>query len=125
MSRQADEFEVTLHTAATALATPTTGVALHEDCFHGSSSPRGWILSIDFSTTATLTDGKLCRKHGAAMRVIAVLNDGNVISGESGLGFEQLLQDIGGDPADLYAVKGTISTGNVTIKLRPVRSSRG
>lgn len=120
------EIEATLHTAATSLPTPTAGVTLPAGAFNGNSCLRDWIISVDFSTTATLANAKLCRKHGTAWRAIAELNDGEDIAGESGLGFEQLLHDIGGDPEDEYAVKAdNPSAGTVTIKLRPLVTSTG
>ena len=118
------EFEFTLHSAVTSLPAPalvTDGAAMTEM----TDKPRDWALSIDFSATATLTDGTLCAYDATAgkWRAIAVLNEGVAISGTATLGWEDTFVDIAA-AGTRFAIKGTLSTGNVTIKLRPLGVSQ-
>ena len=123
------EYEFTLHSAATSLSAPsgvTSGAAPSSDYLTkypvGGTAPRYWILKIDGSTSLTLSSAKLCRYDTAmtTWRVVADINDGRDITLTSTLGYEFLYEHIGG--GGRYAVQGTLSTGNVTIKLVPVAS---
>jgi hypothetical protein len=126
ISRRVTEYQFTLHTAATALATPSgasaggavpaayTAVGFGT----GGGAPRKWLIKIDGSTTIALTNAILCRYDAvdAVWRQVAILVA--TINLESGLGYEAIVEDVGG--GSRYALKGTLSAGNVTVQMLPM-----
>lgn len=125
VSRRMGEYEITLASAAGTLTAPsaaTDGVAVPAAyaAAYGTrgSAPRKWLLSVDGSTTISMTSGKLYRYDAAAAKWRAVATLATPIALTSAIGYEVVLEDIGG--GSRYAISATLDTGNVTVKLTPM-----
>jgi len=131
------EYEVTLHSAATLLPAPsavTDGAALEVTTPGGrgydADQSRDWALSVDFGTPgSSLTNGVLCALDSFGdspadkWRAIAVLNEGLAITDDSGVGWEDTFRDLAA-AGTRFCVKGALSAGTVTIKMRPLGVGR-
>lgn len=99
----------------------TDGGAIDPKWLQGLGGLRDAALSIDCDSTQTIAAGAELMGYDLGdqrWRSILTLNDGNVISLTADNGWERKVYDVLGS-FSRFAVKGTLSGGNVTIKMKP------
>jgi hypothetical protein len=126
ISRKMGEAFFYLHsgTSTGSLPAPSTssdGGAIDAKWLAGKSGLRDAALSIDCDGTQTISAGAELMGYDetdARWRSILVLNDGDAIALTSTNGWERKVYDVIGS-FSRFAVKGTLSGGNVTIRMKP------
>lgn len=110
---------ITVHSAASSLPSPTAGASVAGWNHDTNGCIEMFELTITGSTTISLTSAKLYAIEGGVAYFLADLNGGNAISLTTTLGFRCRLHH--SPLTSAYALSGSLSAGNVTVTVRPIR----